>query len=365
MTATTTTQVAAPAWQDDLRAAVPGWIAARAVVAVAWLVNLVLVEVRLDGVDPTATDQGLYAWDGSYYRALAELGYAGADPDGIRFHPLVPLLGVNGVGILLLANVSALVAAALVHRLVVVVMDDRDLARRSATLVSIAPPAFVLVWAYAEGPFLLLSAAVLLALHRRWWWTAAALGSLATLTRPSGLLLALPAAVEGWRAWRASDLRARAGIVAAVVGPFAGFAAFLLWVEEATGDWLAPLRVQDDFRDGTVFPLLRLAEGLGEVVTDTLGDGLHVPFAFAMIALAWWAWRHLPLSWSALAIATVVSNLSAGNLNSIERYAFGCVPLVVAFAGVAGGRWWRPAVVLSILAMLGMAVLAWQGELVP
>ena len=169
--------------------------------------------------------------------------------------------------------------------------------------MSIAPPAFVLVWAYAEGPFLLLSAAVLLALHRRWWWTAAALGCLATLTRPSGLLLALPAAVEGWRAWRASDLRARAGIVAAVVGPFAGFAAFLLWVEEATGDWLAPLRVQDDFRDGTVFPLLRLAEGLGEVVTDTLGDGLHVPFAFAMIALAWWACRHLPLSWSALAVA--------------------------------------------------------------
>jgi hypothetical protein len=349
----------------DLRAALPGWIAARVVVAAAWVVNAVVVELRFEGIDPVVTDQGLFAWDGSYYRAIAELGYAATEADGIRFHPLVPMLGVNGVGILLLANVTALLAGALVHRLTIEVTGDGDLARRSATLLALAPPAFTLVWAYAEGPFLLLSAAHLLALHRRRWWPAAALGFLAVLTRPSGLLLAVPASVEAWKGWRSARAADRLGRAAAVLAPVAGLGAFLLWVEEATGDWALPLRIQDDFRDGFVVPPLRLLEGLGEVVTDPLGDGLHVPFAFGMIALAWWAWRHLPRSWGALAVVTVASNLAAGNLNSIERYAFGAVPLVIAFAGVAGGRWWRPAVVLSTAAMFAMAVLAWQGELVP
>jgi hypothetical protein len=340
-------------------------VVARVVVAVAWVVNAVLVDRRLDGVVPTATDQGLFAWDGSYYRAIAELGYAATDADGIRFHPLVPLVGVNGAGILLLANVTALLAGALVHRLTVAVTGDRDLARRSATLVALAPPAFTLVWAYAEGPFLLLSAAQLLALHRRRWWAAAALGLLATLTRPSGLLLAVPAAVEAAHGWRSAPGGSRVARAAAVVGPAAGLGAFLLWVEKATGDWALPLRIQDDFRGGFVLPPLRLVEGLGEMVADPLGDGLHVPFAFGMVWLAWWSWRHLPRAWSALAVLTVVSNLAAGNLNSIERYALGAVPLVVALAGVTGGRWWRPAVVVSMVGMLGMAVLAWQGDLVP
>jgi hypothetical protein len=96
-----------------------------------------------------------------------------------------------------------------------------------------------------------------------------------------------------------------------------------------------------------------------------MGDGLHVPFAFAMVWLAWVCWKRFPVSWMALAVVSVLQNVGAGNLNSIERYAYGTVPILVAFAAVTGGRWWRPAIVASTVLMAAMAVVAWQGDFVP
>ncbi|MBA2279648.1 MAG: hypothetical protein H0W25_00195, partial [Acidimicrobiia bacterium] len=158
------TQASPPAgWRDDLRAALPGWVAARALLLVAWGLALALIEVRLDGVRPEPAHQGLFAWDGAYYRDIAVGGYDAVDPGGVRFHPLFPLLGQSPLGVLLVANVGALLAGALVHRLVRAETGDADLARRSATMVALAPAAFVLALAYAEGPFLALAAAHLLA----------------------------------------------------------------------------------------------------------------------------------------------------------------------------------------------------------
>lgn len=360
-------------WRADLRAALPGWVAGRVLVAVAWGVVLAVIEWRLDGVRPVTTVQGLFAWDGAYYRDIAEGGYDAVEPGAIRFHPLFPLVARSGLGLLVLANVGALVAGAVVHRAARTVTGDADLARRAATFVGIASPAFATVWAYAEGPFLAIAAGQLLALRARRWWLAALLGVLAVLTRPTGLLLAIPAAVEWWRSRHDDDevgvatstVSTQLHPLAAVVAPVAGMAGWLAWVAGRYGDFWEPLRIQSDLRGGTVFPLLRLVEGLGEMVDDPLGDGLHVPFAAGMIALVWVSWRRLPRSWTALAAAAVVLNVGADNLNSIERYAYGTPPLVVALAAVTGGRWWRPAVVVSAVGLVGMATLAWYGRYVP
>lgn len=352
-------------WRDDLRAALPGWALCRALVAAAWFANQVLVDLRRHGVEHEAASFGLFGWDGAYYRALAEVGYDRSGFDAVRFHPLYPLLGWNGAGLVVLASVAGLVAAALVHRLVLAETGDADTARRAATLVGLAPPAFSTVWAYAEGPFLVLAAGHLLALRHRRWWIAAVVGFLTTLTRPSGLLLAVPVAVEGIRSWRASGGSARLGAVVATAAPIAGMVAFLAFAEAAVGDWHLPLDIQSDLRGGFVLPPLRLLEGLGEMVTDPLGDGLHIPFAFGTLFLVWVCWKRLPTSWTALAAASALVNLAAGNLNSTERYAYGTVPILVALAVVAGGRWWRPVVVISSLGLLGMTTLAWYGRYVP
>ena len=355
MTAEATTD-----WRGDLRAALPGWLAGRAMAAVAWGVALLIIEWRLDGIRSVTAAQGLFAWDAAYYRDIAEGGYGAVDPGGTRFHPLLPLLGRSGIGVLLLANFGGLVAAATVHRLVVQETGDGDLARRSATLVGIAPPAFCTVLAYAEGPFIALAAAQLVAVRRgRWWWAALA-GALAGLARPTGLLLMIPAAVE---AVRRRSVRLPA--VAAVLAPAVAIGGYLAWVGDRYGDALEPLRVQADLRGGAEFPLFRLVEGVGEMVADPLGDGLHVPFALGMIVLVWVTWRRLPVAWAVLATAAVTVNLAADNLNSTERYAYGTVPLLVALGCVTGGWRWRPAVVLSCLMFIGMMALAWYGRYVP
>lgn len=358
-------------WRADAAAALPGWVAARLVVAAAWGANALLVAWRLDGVEPVPTTQGLLAWDAAYYEGLAEHGYAAASEDAARFHPLLSLLGVNGLGVLVVANVAAYLAAAMVHRLVVEVRGDADLARRATTLVGLAPPAFAMVFGYAESLLVLLAAGYLLLLHRRAWWAAGPVGFAATLARPNGLLLAGAGLVEAVVHLRSTGLRRRsrrqwAAMAAAVAGPVLGMVSFLLWIGRVRGDWYLPIRVQNDLRGGFVLPPLRLVEGVGEMVGDPFGDGLHVPFALLSLVLVWVCWtRRFPLAWTTLAAVSVLTNLAADNLNSTERYAYGTVPLLVALASIAGGRWWRPVLAACVLGLLGMTTLAWYGRYVP
>lgn len=349
---------------EDLRAALPGFVAGRVLTGLGWLLAWVLVEVRLDGVRPIPMTQGLFAWDGVYYRGIAQHGYGALAEDAARFHPLLPLLGQGRVGLLVVANLAALLGAALVHRLVAEVVGDRDLARRAATIVGIAPPAFCLAWAYSEGLFIALTAGLLLALHRRWWWWVAVAGAAATLARPNGVLLVLPVLVAVWHAGRAEGRYvARA---AALVAPGAAMLGWLWWVDANVVPARVPLRIQSELRDGTYFPPFRLLEGIGEVFTDPLGDGLHIPFAVSIVVFAAVVWvRGWPRSWAWFAVASAALFLSAGNLNSIERYALGTVPMVVASAALSGGRLWRPAVVVNGAGLVGMAALAWYGLYVP
>src|SRR5690606_24071259 len=123
------------------------------------------------------------------------------------------------------------------------------------------------------------------------------------------------------RSWALLSTSSRSGWVArlaAVVAPGAAMVAWLAWIEWALGDADTPLRVQSELRDGTHLPPLRLIEGVGEIFADPLGDGLHIPFAVCIVALAWVAWRRLPPAWAAYAVAAALVILSAGNLNSIE-----------------------------------------------
>src|SRR5258708_7296124 len=98
----------------------------------------------------TTLHEGLFAWDAGFYRGIAVHGYGyGAIPgEAVRFFPLFPLAG-RGLGVVLgghadwallvLANGSALVMAALLHRLVLVEKHDPALARRAAWLVALVP----------------------------------------------------------------------------------------------------------------------------------------------------------------------------------------------------------------------------------
>ena len=182
-------------WEEWEHVAAPvlSWAAARVVVGAALVVSVGAADELRPGDRPVQVDQGLLAWDGSWYENIARNGYDGVDEEGLRFFPLVPLLarwlavvipGDEGDAMVLIANVAALALGLLLYRLVLHETGDHVLANRTVWLLALAPPAYVLVMGYAESTMMTLIVASFLCLRRGRWWWAAGLGLLAGL--PAG-----------------------------------------------------------------------------------------------------------------------------------------------------------------------------------
>jgi hypothetical protein len=363
----------------DVMAALPGWITARLIVVAA----LALSHFLVNHLHPTTAgvsfrvDQGLLGWDAGFYRAIASHGYAPLGHGATRFWPLVPLVarylalgiaGATGVTLLIIANASALALGALLHRLVVVETGDRALARRAAWLIAVVPPAFVLVMGYAEATAIALAVGAFLALRtRRWEWAAAA-GLLAGLTRPLGVLLVVPAAVEAARGWSGISRRQAISRVGAVAAPAVGGAIFLGWSWLAYGDPLVPLHAQQAAaqRGGFVDPVTSLGHEARLFVHGHIGSGLHDPWALGLVLLLVVCLFRWPASYTAFAAVTLLLALSSRNLDSLERYALSAFPLVLAGATLtASGRVERGVLALSAAGMAGYATLAFLNAYVP
>lgn len=328
-----------PALRDSL----PAWVLARVVV----LASLGAARFVVDEYPRSSLARGaqlsLLGWDGGFYHLIARAGYA-ADAESYRFFPLYPLAaralavitpGSTRVALVLLANACSLAFVVLLYQLTMRESDDATIARRAAWFGCIAPPAFVMVWGYAEPQFLMLAVGAFAMLRTRRFGLAGALAALAALTRPLGLVMFIPAAVEAWRGFGSARARERIMRVVAVVGAPIGLLGYLVWVQDRTGDLLEPYRIQarSNHRGATVDPFTGVAHALGEFFDhDRIGPLLHVGWAFVACALVVVVFRRLPVSYGLFAAATVVIALSSENLDSFERYAFGAFPLLIAAA---------------------------------
>jgi hypothetical protein len=366
-------------WSWALRTAAVPWVVARIIVAGA----LVFARELVTQAHPSASTaarvhQGLLGWDAGWYESIARHGYAGAGHASLRFFPLVPLLArglasVPGIGVgaalVVVANASALAAVVLLTVLARRESGDAALARRAAWLLCLVPPAFTQVMGYAEGTFLALGVATMLALRARAWWWAGALGLAAAATRPVGVLLVVPAAVEGLRGWRSTAARRRVARGAAMAGPVAGFVGFLGWVDWRYGDLLAPLRLQQQgaHRGAVADPLRTLAHDASLLVHGRhLGSALHLPWVVLAVALLGVSALRWPAAYTAFAAAVLAVSLTASNLDGFERYALSAFPLVLAGATVtAGRRVERSVLALSAAGLAVYAMLAFTNLYVP
>ena len=373
--------------------ALPAWVVAR-ILVVGALIGAHVGVSSLRPHDPGAllrVHQGLLAWDGGWYQSIAGHGYAASGVQSVRFYPAFPLAGrllgrIPGVGVgpalVVIANLCSLAAMAGLVLLVRHDFTDSGLARRSAWLLALAPSAYALVLAYADGPLLLCTVTCFLGMRtQRWWWAAAA-GLAAGLVRPLGILLVVPVAVEVWRHHRsradadggaAPGRRRRlapgVGQAAALAGPVVGTAIFLGWVRAQFGDLWLPFRLQQQngHRGGITVPLSSMWHSLVSVTHGHhLGSASHIPWALVAVALVVVAFRRLPLSYALFAAAVLVVSLASSNLDSFERYALGAFPLVVAASTLTERRGVEVAVlVVSAAAMTGYALLAFLGIVVP
>lgn len=356
--------------------AVVSWVAARLAVLTALAFARYLVG-NLGAEDPAGRPpSGLVGWDASWYLRIIESGYQHLPWESLRFFPLLPLLAkvvspVLGarVALLVVVNLASLGAGLLIERLARHETGDRALAGRAAWFLAFLPPAFVLVMGYAESLLIFLGLATFLSLRTQRWGWAALTGLLAGLCRPLGVLLVLPALVEAARDLRHAGPGERLGRALAVVAPGAGGMAYLAWSWVAYGDPMRPLRLQQEYdrRGGFENPVTRLAEAARQLIEGVdLGSGLHFPWAIGFLVLLVVCFRRWPASYGLYAAAVLLVALSAGNLDSLERYGLSAFPLVLALAGLLGVGWLeRVALALAAAGLVVYATLAFLGAYVP
>jgi Gpi18-like mannosyltransferase len=358
----------------DLRVAALPWLLGRVLVVGALAFSRDIYDKVGAPPRPAALGQGLFAWDAAFYRDIAEHGYRAVGEASLRFFPLVPMLA-RGVGwvlfghtaaaLLVVANGSALVFGALLHRLALRETGDAGVARRAAWFAALFPAAAVLVLGYAEATAMMLGVIVFLGLRSRRFGWAIVGGFLAGLCRPVGVLLVIPAAIEAGRGWRTASARSRIERIGAVVAPVAGAVAYLAWVGAEFGDFWKPISLQNraTLRGGFQDPFSRTVDAVGDLFGgDRFGSGLHVVWAAIFVVLLVLMVRRLPSSYTWYAAATLVLGLSAKNLDSFERYCMSTFPFVLALALVTDREeveW--SAYVLAAAGLVGYATLAFLG----
>lgn len=361
-----------PRLRSELRTAVLAWLVARVLVLAGWIVAIVIADEFIPDRAEFLRRNPWNVWDGGWYAAIAGYGYENVPGEAIRFFPLYPLAartldvvlpGSAIVPLVLLSNAAALAAAVLVQRFVLAEGWDRVTAERSAWVLTLFPASFVLVLPYAEPFFLVFGMGAFTLWRTGRWWPAGAAGVLAGLSRPTGVLLAIPAAIDGWRA-RDAPILAR---LSAVAGPIVGCGIHLLMSERVVGNWAEPIDQQRPYRGDFVDPFTRLYRAVGGLAgSERLGDGLHVPFAVGFVVLAVLSWWWLSTSAAVYSTALVVVALSAENLNSLERYALNAFPLLLVIAVLVrhpvADRIWT---LISAGGLVALTSLGWLSQYVP
>jgi len=363
---------------DEFRAVVFPWATGLVLTLTAYAIAKLAADQLAAGREPVFLRNGFFAWDADWYRGIAEHGYHTVGEEGLRFWPLFPLAGRGlsfvfagntGAALLVIANLAALVFLVLLRRLVRFETGSDAIASRAVWLAAIWPTAFVLFMGYAESLFLALAVACFLALRRQRWWWAATFGFLAGLTRPFAVFLVLAAAVEAWRSWRGADAPGRLARVGAALAPGVGILAYLAWVQVAFHDAFLPLTLQSDpTRQGSVRdPFSSFFDAGSDFFSgDRFVPGLHFLWAAVLVGLLVVIARRLPASYTAFAGATLVLALAATNLDSLERYAMGAFPFVVATAMLVTGRVAeRPVTAIAAGGLVAYGFLAFIGVYVP
>lgn len=363
--------------RPDFQAALAGWVLARALTVLAFGVAFVVAD-ELKGEPTLQLHQGLFAWDGAFYRDIADYGYGALPQAALRFFPLLPMgarllsiffAGNVGIASIVIVNAASFAVGVAIYRLVIAEGGDVSVGKRSAMMIALMPPATVLVLGYAESLMMVLTIGAFLRFRKGKWGSAAVLGVLAGLSRPLGAAVALPMAIEAARGWSCATTRERAVRLLAVCSPLAAMASYLAWVQMRFGDWRLPLHTQTtaDLRGNFVNPIAKIVDAVADLFgSERMGEGLHAPWILFYFVILIIVFRRFPISYGVYAGAIVVFALSAESLGSFERYGFSAFPLTLALSKLLDHdeveRW---SLIVMGSVMTTFAVLVLTGSFVP
>jgi hypothetical protein len=216
---------------------------------------------------------------------------------------------------------------------------------------SLFPAAFFCAAAYSEALFLLTTVAFFLALGRRRFAFAGLAGALAALTRPSGILLVVPAAVEMLRASPRDRLR----FAAAAAGPAAGLGAFAFWQWRRFGTPFAYVITEHAaWGRHLTWPWLTLERAIRWKPYHPAEFTLIVGFGILSLLL----FRRRPAE-ACYALASLAFIVASGSLVSVARYLATAFPVFFVI-GDALKRWPALDIAYSLAGIASLVYLTAQ-----
>ena len=233
--------------------------------------------------------------------------------------------------------------------------------------MAVFPFAFFFTQVYTESLFLLTSvSAVAAAVASRWGW-AGLFGALTALTRPNGILIAVPLGLLALAGRpRLAGILRRAAALALV--PL-GLGAFCVFAYRLTGDPLGWLSAQEHWGyavgNRPWVELMRLLDGLdrqglyGYFFSDPLAPYyfLHGMVALAFVALLPSVFTRVGLALGAYVAVSLYVPLTGNALEGIGRYAATLFPVFMLLGTITSRRLHEAiligcALVLSLLTSL-------------
>ena len=345
--------------------------------AAAFLINILFPpDRRRPFVMPFAAEKFaelFAAWDSGWYFDIARRGYyyQTNGQSSVAFFPLYPLLmrivawpfggsdralWLAGIFISFACFVGALYV---MHDLTTRMTGSRETARRAVLYIAVFPFSFFFARVYTESLFLLVSLAAVAAAVRSAWWMAGAFGALAALTRPNGVLIAIPlvclafADRPGFR-----TLVTRGAAIACVPLALAGYSFFIY---DLSGHPLAWLSAQQHWQYSLWHPPWRQLLSLASLVEqygpyDVFFTSRYAPYqivhgtiAILVLAITPFVFTRLGLAFGAYTLAGVLVPLSASDLQGIGRYTAVLFPLFIVMGTLRSDRLHEAVLVVSAL----------------
>ncbi|WP_293156415.1 MULTISPECIES: mannosyltransferase family protein [unclassified Microcoleus] len=267
-------------------------------------------------------------WDGGWYTKIATLGYSYAD-DGeqhsVAFYPLFPLLirGLMALGMRsdvagVLINSFAFLGALVLIYFWVEQRYDTGVAKWTTAMLAWCPFSLFCTVMYTEGLFLFLTASALRSFERGEYIWAAVWGALTTATRGPGVALIPTFLLTAWREKR-PPLAYAAGFASAL-----GLLSFSLYCALRFGDALAFVHVQKGWAQPSWFEVLIQALKL------KLSAISRIVMIFGSGYLLWFLRKRLSTIVLTYGFCSLALLLNSGALRSVNRYAYGMLPLSIA-----------------------------------
>jgi len=267
-------------------------------------------------------------WDGKWYTQIATLGYTYAD-DGqqhsVAFYPLFPLLirglmtlGMRADAAGVLINSFAFLGALVIVYFWVEQRYDTGAAKWTTAVLAWCPFSLFCTVIYTEGLFLFLTASALRAFERGEYIWAGFWGALTTATRGPGVALIPTFLLTAWREKR-PPIAYAAGFASAL-----GILSFSLYCAIRFGDALAFVHIQKTWGQPTWLEIFQ------QILSFRLYAATKVVMIFGGGYLLWYFRKRLSITLVCFGLCSLALLVNSGALQSVERYAYGIVPLSIA-----------------------------------